>query len=418
MNGKLKAIIVVQINNEDINNIMQFRKGYGSTQEDYLVGKDKLMRNNSFLDPQNHSLKASFSNPLIGKVNTQASREALAGKTNTKIIIDYNGNPVLSAYKLLKINHDDISWAVLSEIDEAEVNIPVDKLKSEIFYIGLIVVISILILSILLANYISKPIAQAVQTISAGTDQIISASNEVSSSATMLAQSSTNQAASVEEISATIEQTSTTIEQTANNVREADILTTDMLHSAESGYAKVQTLLDSMKDITSSSKEIANIIKTIDEIAFQTNLLALNAAVEAARAGEHGLGFAVVADEVRNLAGKSANAAKETATIIEESLRQVETGNKIANDTYSLFEEIMNKVNKSSELVGEISLASKEQTEGINQINKAIQQIDNVTQTVASTAEQSAAASEELSAQAISMGDIISSMGAMVGYKK
>ena len=186
--------------------------------------------------------------------------------------------------------------------------------------------------------------------------------------------------------------------------------------SAQEGYEYIQKLLVSMEEITLSSKEIANIIKTIDEIAFQTNLLALNAAVEAARAGEHGLGFAVVADEVRNLAGKSANAAKETATIIDNSLAQVDKGNQIASQTNKAFEEILNKVNKSSSLISEISDASKEQTEGMGQINKAMGQIDQVTQSVASTSEESAAAAEELNAQAISMENTVKTVGKLVGF--
>ena len=416
VDGELNVILALQISDKAINNIMKFRKGYGKTQEDYLVGIDKLMRSDSFLDPKNHTLKASFANPLKGKVDTEASRAALEGKTDTKIIIDYNGNPVLSAYTSIKID-DDITWAIMSEIDKAEVDIPTNKLKNQMILIGIIAIVIILILAILFANYIAKPITKAVEQISSSASQIISASNEVSSSAVMLAQSSSNQASSVEEISATIEETSATIEQTANNSSQADILSEEATKSAQEGYEYIKKLLISMDEITDSSKEIANIIKTIDEIAFQTNLLALNAAVEAARAGEHGLGFAVVADEVRNLAGKSANAAKETATIIENSLSQIDNGNKIAQDTNKAFEEILEKVKKSGDLVSEITLASKEQADGIKQINKAMSQIDKVTQTIASTSEQSAAASEELNAQAISMGEVIKSVGEMVGYK-
>ncbi len=332
---------------------------------------------------------------------------------NKKIGLNSKLGLLGSMRAIIHKTEDKIS--MISDIINKESNKKNSFLKQFILIFTISILVVVLISLYIIASGIMKTISNAIDEISTGTAQIVSASNEIASSATMLAESSSDQAASVEEITATIEQTSTTIEQTASNSGKADLLSKDSSKSAQEGYGHIKKLLVSMNEITGSSKEIANIIKTIDEIAFQTNLLALNAAVEAARAGEHGLGFAVVAEEVRNLAGKSANAAKETAVIIDNSLTQVNNGNKIANETNKAFEEILDKVNKSSVLITEISDASKEQTEGMHQINKAMGQIDEVTQTVASTSEESAAAAEELSAQATSMEGTVKSISLIVG---
>ncbi len=274
-----------------------------------------------------------------------------------------------------------------------------------------------IILAILIIRSITRSITASVNSIRDGAMQITSASDQVASSSSSLAQGASQQASSVEEVSATLEESTAINTQNTDNARQADILAKNANDSARAGYEKGEQLSHSMHAITESAAKISGIIKTIDQIAFQTNLLALNAAVEAARAGEHGLGFAVVADEVRNLAQRAASAAKETSDIIEEVVGQIKEGNQIALATHTSFQEIVEQSKKVSDLIGEISIAGKEQSEGMTQINQAMGQVDQVTQQVAANSEEAAAAAEELNAQATSMMETVGILAAMVGMQ-
>ncbi|MGE4418669.1 MAG: methyl-accepting chemotaxis protein [Sulfurimonas sp.] len=284
-----------------------------------------------------------------------------------------------------------------------------------------IVALASIIFAILFAwaliRSISRAITQSVTTIRDGAMQITSASDQVASSSSSLAQGASEQASSVEEVSATLEESTAINTQNTDNARQADILAKNANDSARAGYQKGEQLAQSMHAITESAAKISGIIKAIDQIAFQTNLLALNAAVEAARAGEHGLGFAVVADEVRNLAQRAASAAKETSDIIEEVVEQIKEGNDIAHATHTSFQEIVEQSKKVSDLIGEISIAGKEQSEGMTQINQAMGQVDQVTQQVAANSEEAAAAAEELNAQASSMMETVRILAKMVGME-
>ncbi|MCX6154320.1 MAG: methyl-accepting chemotaxis protein [Candidatus Kapabacteria bacterium] len=230
-------------------------------------------------------------------------------------------------------------------------------------------------------------------------DEVNRGSLQVSDAASSLSQGATESAASLEEITSSMAEIGSQTKHNAENATIAKNLTNEAKLSAEKGNKEMNQLNTAMSEMNASSRNISKIIKVIDEIAFQTNLLALNAAVEAARAGRHGKGFAVVAEEVRNLAARSASAAKETAELIENSIKNVENGSNLAARTGDALNEIQRGAIKAADIVGEIAALSNEQAQAIFQINEGLSQIDKVTQTNTASAEESASAAEELSGQ-------------------
>lgn len=238
--------------------------------------------------------------------------------------------------------------------------------------------------------------------------QVSSGSEQVSSGAQALAQGATEQASSVEELSASINEVSEQIKDNANNASSASTVVGNVAENIDTSNMQMTQMMNAMTEISDSSSQISKIIKTIEDIAFQTNILALNAAVEAARAGAAGKGFAVVADEVRNLATKSSEAAKQTNVLIEGSVKSVENGVQIANETAKSLADVVTGAHEITVLITKITQASAEQANSISQINMGVDQISSVVQTNSATSEESAAASEELNGQANMMNEMVS----------
>ncbi|WP_321530232.1 methyl-accepting chemotaxis protein [uncultured Desulfuromonas sp.] len=256
---------------------------------------------------------------------------------------------------------------------------------------------------------VAEDLQRLLEQIQQTCDQIAAGAGEVADSSQALSQGATESASSLEEISASMNEMASQIKHNAENAGQANTLSTEAHNAAEQGSEQMAQMVVAMADINDSGQSISRIIKVIDEIAFQTNLLALNAAVEAARAGQHGKGFAVVAEEVRNLAARSAKAASETSELIEDSVEKAANGVKIADVTSERLDAILQGVTKVSDLIGEISVASNEQAQGIAQVNQGVGQIDQVTQQNTASAEEGAAASEELSCQVEQLRQMVGS---------
>jgi methyl-accepting chemotaxis protein len=271
-----------------------------------------------------------------------------------------------------------------------------------------------IVISIIITRGITGPVRAVISALRAGGEQVAAASGQISETSQQMASGAGQQAASLEEISASLEEISSMTQQNAENASLANRKALEGAHAAEQGEGAMHLMSEAMEKIKSSSQQTADIVKTIDEIAFQTNLLALNAAVEAARAGDAGRGFSVVAEEVRNLAQRCAEAAKSTSILIDSSQESADGGVAASMQVENALKNILENSGEVSRLINEVSKASEEQTKGISQVSDAVLQLDQVTQSNAASSEESASASEELSAQAEDLMSVVKSLVVLV----
>ncbi len=348
----------------------------------------------------------------------QAAKALMAiGQSGDKALIDQRADVLEAKSVVFNQAVIDLNQKNTAEAKTVAIDALTTSQSSELIMTVLSVVIVIVgsVVAYILTRVITNPLTQAISEIHEGSTQVATASNQVAASSQYLAEGANEQAAGLEESAAAIEELNIMTRKNDENAVKANGLmqeTNAIVANANNSMGQLTLAMDA---VSQACDDTSKIIKTIDEIAFQTNLLALNAAVEAARAGEAGAGFAVVADEVRNLALRSAEASKNTATLIEGTVKQVAESTALLRDTNEAFVAVDESSQGVTALIAAITAASRDQSQGIAQINTAINEMDQVTQKNASTAEESASASEELSAQSQTMRVTVATLSRMIG---
>ena len=424
--GKKVAILIFQMPIGTINEIMTATEGMGETGESILIGPDQLPRSDSRIDPENRGVVSAFRKPEVGKISNGEANLALGGKSGVTISENHLGKEAIISYR--PVNILGFEWAIISQVEVSEALAPVNKLAWSMTLIAILSAFCSIILGVFVAKYISAPILSIASQLKASSKQVGGAAIDVSHSSRQLAELATEQANSITETAASIEEISGMVKNNVEQARKSSDNSKQVMEKADSGNQSMSGLIKSMGQITESNEKIGALVKVIeeigdkteiiDEIVFQTKLLSFNASVEAERAGEHGRGFAVVAQEVGNLAQMSGKASLEIASMVKDSLKnaeaitgenrkRVESANTLVQSTAKHLNEIAfeaeNLFSQSSQIVN----SSKEQSEGIIQVNEAMNQLDQTTQLNSETAEKSANSSETMETLASELKDLV-----------
>ncbi len=342
------------------------------------------------------------------------NRRRTEGMEKANHIFVHHTQPELESCRQLLGEAEHVVSGRVKKINEG-IQASAGRTQTLVLGISVVAVCLGIALAYLIGRSVVRGLKQVIEALSGGAEQTASASEQVSSASQSLAEGASEQAAGLEETTSSVEEMASMVRRNAESASQARSMADKATRQTETGMESMRKMNTAIEQIKNSSDQTARIVKTIDEIAFQTNLLALNAAVEAARAGEAGKGFAVVAEEVRNLAQRSAEAAKNTAVMIEEAVCNSDNGVQISQQVEESLAQIAQANGDLNGLIGEIAAASEEQARGADQISKAITQMDSVTQRNAATAEESASAAEELSNQAVEMNAMVRTLSRMVG---
>ena len=415
MEGKVTAVLVTQIDIDTINVAVGRRIGTGKTGETYLVGPDKLMRSDSFLDPVNRSVKASFANPATGSVDTVASRQALAGKSGEKIITKYNGRTVLSAYTPIQVG--DFSWALIAEMDYDEAFASINDLKIIIGIVSIIAAGVIIISALLMTRVITKPLTQATSELKSAAEELKVASLQQTSSTTEQATASTKIATTMEELLGSSKQITEATSNAALGVETANQLSVEgkkSLNQAIDGIAQIRTQVQSvtqnMLSLGEKTHQMGSILQIINELADQTTILSYNATIEAAGAGEAGNRFAAVAEQIMNLANKAVESTKEiriliediqkssnkTVLVTEEGMKAVDEGQQRIENTEGHFAEIIKTSENNLVTSKEIEMTVAQQTTVIEQTSSAVKYVQSAAEEVKTSSAQTLNTAEQL----------------------
>lgn len=453
------GVAIFQMPIDRLNEIMGERSGMGKTGETYMVGADKLMRSDSYLDSENYSVLASFKRPESGTLNSVSVEKALAGEEGYLLGESYLGDYVISSYAPIDIL--GLRWGLISEISASEALKPVEKLRNTITLIVLCSSLAILIIAMFMSKYLVKDLSSRISKVA---DRLFHCSKAVGDSSesilvssTHLSEAATEQAASIQETVSSIEEISSMIQKNADAAENSSVASTKSNELAVQGKETVESMIESIGEISSGNEEIAKEMeksneniskivgviseigektKVINDIVFQTKLLSFNASVEAARAGDHGKGFAVVAEEVGNLASMSGKAALEITDMLESSIKEVteivemtrervdklvhkskdkvDSGTNTAHKCGEALDEILQNVSAVNSMVLEITTASTEQSAGVQEVNKVMQQLDETTHRNTSVAQDSSTMAKNLRSHAEELDQVILELKAIV----